>query len=149
MARAHRRRDSSDWLLGPPDQPSGRLRIRVQVLLTTLLVSTNVIGAAIVFGLTFLVTPGDGPSPDYLTALAIAVPVYVAVAVAIGASLVTVSALRALRWSLDDRAPTAEERRTALRLPWRLTLIQLVLWLGGVVVFTVIAATTQPEAVLG
>ncbi|MET0928227.1 MAG: adenylate/guanylate cyclase domain-containing protein, partial [Aeromicrobium sp.] len=44
---------------------------------------------------------------------------------------------------------TAEERRTALRLPWRLTLIQLVLWLGGVVVFTVIAATTQPEAVLG
>jgi adenylate cyclase len=145
----HRRRDGSDWLLGSPDQPTGRLRIRVQVLLTTLLIGTNVIGAAIVFGLTFLVTPGDGPSAAYLTALAIAVPVYVAVAVVIGASLVTVSALRALRWSLEDKEPTAEERRTTLRLPWRLTLIQSALWIGGVVIFTVIAATTQPEAVLG
>ncbi|MET0767281.1 MAG: hypothetical protein ABWY50_06540, partial [Aeromicrobium sp.] len=106
MARVHRL--GGDWLLGPPDQPSGRLRVRVQVLLTTLLIATNVIGAAIVFGLTFLVTPGDGPSAAYLTALAIAVPVYVAVAVVVGASLVTVSALRALRWVLEDRPPTSE-----------------------------------------
>ncbi|MET1037660.1 MAG: adenylate/guanylate cyclase domain-containing protein [Aeromicrobium sp.] len=147
MARVHRL--GGDWLLGPPDQPSGRLRVRVQVLLTTLLIATNVIGAAIVFGLTFLVTPGDGPSAAYLTALAIAVPVYVAVAVVVGASLVTVGALRALRWVLEDRPPTSEERRTALRLPWRMTLIQSVLWFGGVVSFAIIAAATQPEAVLG
>jgi adenylate cyclase len=147
VARTHRL--GEDWLLGPPDQPSGRLRVRVQLLLTTLLVGTNVVGAAIVFGLTFLVTPGDGPTPTYLTALAIAVPVYVAAAVVIGAGLVTVSALRALRWVLDDEEPSAEERRTVLRLPWRMTLIQLVLWLGGVVVFAVVAALAQPEAVLG
>jgi adenylate cyclase len=147
VTRVHR--FGTDWLLGPPDQPSGRLRVRVQLLLTTLLVGTNVIGAAIVFGLTFLVTPGDGPTTEYLTALAIAVPVYVLSAVVIGASLVTVSALRALRWVLEDEEPSAEERRAALRLPWRMTLIQLVLWLGGVVVFAAVAAVAQPEAVLG
>ncbi len=147
MARAHRLGD--DWLLGSPDQPGTRLRGRVQLLLTTLLISTNVIGAAVVFGITFLVTPGDGPNSAYLGALAIAVPVYVAVAVVIGAGTVTVGALRALRWVVEDQPPTADERRTALRLPWRMTLIQSALWLGGVVIFTMIAAFKQPEAVLG
>lgn len=139
----------ADWVLGSPDQPGPRLRVRVQLMLTTLLVATNVIGAAVVFGITFLVTPGDGPNAAYLGALAIAVPVYVAVAVVVGASAVTVSALHALHWAVADQVPTAEERRTALRLPWRLTLIQSALWLVGVVIFTAIAAAQQPEAVLG
>ncbi|MBD8608713.1 adenylate/guanylate cyclase domain-containing protein [Aeromicrobium sp. CFBP 8757] len=147
MARAHRR--GSDWLLGSPDQPSGRLRIRIQVLLTTLLVGTNVIGAVIVVAIAFLVTPGGGPNAGYLRAMAIAVPVYVGVAVVIGASAVTVSALRALRWSIEDQEPTVDERRTALRLPWRMTLIQLALWMGGVATFTILAIILQPEAVLG
>lgn len=146
MAAVHRW--GSDWLLGPPDQPSRRLRARVQVLLTVLLILTNVIGAGIVFGLTFLITPGGGPDSTYLAGLAIAVPVYVGVAVIVGASLVTVSALRALRWVRDDDEPTAEERRIALRLPWRMTLIQSGLWSGGTVVFTVLALSLQPEAAL-
>lgn len=147
MARA--RTLGGDLLLGSPDQPSGRLRIRIQIVLTVLLVATNVIGAIIVVGITLLVTPGGGPDGDYLTAMAIAVPVYVGVAVLIGAVVVTASALRALRWSIEDQEPTVEERRTALRLPWRLTLIQLVLWMGGVATFTILAIILQPDAVLG
>ncbi|AWB93442.1 adenylate/guanylate cyclase domain-containing protein [Aeromicrobium chenweiae] len=146
MAPEHRW--SIDRLLGPPDQPTRRLRVRVQLLLTTLLILTNVVGAAIVFGLTFLITPGGGPDASYLGALAIAVPVYVATAVVVGATLITVGALRALRWVRDDDVPTARERRTALRLPWRMTLIQLGLWFCASVVFTVIALAIQPEAAL-
>lgn len=146
MASVYRR--GNDWLMGSPEQPFLRLRIRVQVLLTTLLVLTNVVGAAIVFGLTFLITPGDGPSRSYLTALAIAVPVYVVAAVLIGASTVTVSALRALRWALEEREPTPDERRIALRLPLRMTLIQSLLWFGGVIVFGTIAIIVQPGAAL-
>jgi adenylate cyclase len=141
-------RMGGDWLLGPSDQPGQRLRVRLQVLLTTLLVSTNVIGAAIVFGLTFLITPSGGPSRTFLTSLAIAVPVYVALAVVIGASTVTVSALHALRWAIADEEPSRDERRTTLRLPWRLTLIQFALWATAVVVFSVIALVAQPEAAL-
>ncbi len=147
VARVHR--IGTDWLVGSPDQTGKRLRVRVQILLTVLLVSTNVIGAAVVFGLMFVITPGGGLNSAYLTALAIAVPIYVATAVVIGASIVTVSALRALRWSVEDQEPTDDERRTALRLPWRMTLIQSALWFGGLVSFTVIASFTQPEAVLG
>lgn len=143
------RRLSSDLLVGPPDQPSPRLRVRVQVLLTTLLIGTNVIGAVIVFAITFLVTPGGGPNEGYLGALAIAVPIYVGVAVVIGASIGTVSGLRALRWSIEDQVPTDDERRTALRLPWRLTLMQTALWLGGLVIVTLLALIKQREAVLG
>ncbi|KQV76156.1 hypothetical protein ASC61_14745 [Aeromicrobium sp. Root344] len=144
MASVYRR--GNDWLVGSPEQPFTRLRARVQVLLTTLLILTNVIGAGIVFGLTFLITPGEGPSSSYLTALAIAVPVYVVGAVVIGASTVTVSALRALRWALEEREPTDAERRTALRLPLRLTLIQSLLWFGGVIVFGTLAIVIQPGA---
>ncbi|MEV7395989.1 adenylate/guanylate cyclase domain-containing protein [Aeromicrobium sp. NPDC092404] len=146
MASVYRR--GNDWLVGSPEQPFVKLRIRVQVLLTVLLVLTNVIGAGIVFGLTFLITPGEGPSTAYLTALAIAVPVYVLAAVVIGASTVTVSALRAMRWALEEREPTDDERRTALRLPLRLTLIQSQLWFGGVIVFGVLALVVQPEGAL-
>ncbi|WP_290512160.1 adenylate/guanylate cyclase domain-containing protein [Aeromicrobium sp.] len=146
MATAHRL--SGEWLLGPHDQPIDRLRVRVQILLTTLLIVTNVVGAGIVFGLTFLITPGGGPNPQYLNALVIAVPVYVAAAVVIGASLVTVSALRTLRWAFSDQVPTPEQRRTALRLPWRMTVIQSGLWFSAVILFTSIAAFEQPQATL-
>ncbi|MEJ7633289.1 hypothetical protein [Aeromicrobium sp.] len=146
MPSVHKR--GNDWLMGAPEQSFGRMRVRVQILLTTLLILTNVIGAGIVFGLTFLITPGNGPSVRFLTTLAIAVPVYVAVAVLIGASTVTVSALRALRWALEEREPTAEERRTALGLPLRLTLIQSSLWLGATILFPVLALIAQPEAAL-
>jgi adenylate cyclase len=80
--------------------------------------------------------------------LAIAVPVYVLAAVVIGAGTVTVSALRAMRWALEEREPTDDERRIALRLPLRLTLIQSLLWFGGVIVFGTIALVVQPGAAL-
>jgi adenylate cyclase len=146
VASVHRR--GNDWLMGSPDQPFARLRVRVQILLTSLLIITNLVGAAIVFGLTFLITPGGGPTASYLAALAIAVPVYVAAAVVVGASTVTVSALRALRWALEEREPTREERRTVLRLPWRLTLIQSALWFGAAIMFTVLSLAIQREAAL-
>lgn len=135
------------WLTGSATQSTRMLRVRLQLLLTVMLVLTNVIGAAIVFGLTFLTTPG-GPSGSYLAALAIAFPIYVTAAVIIGASLITVSALRALRWVRAEREPSAAERRTALRLPWRMTLIQSTLWFGAVILFTILAAATQGEAVI-
>jgi adenylate cyclase len=135
------------WL-GPPDQSTTRLRIRIQLLLTTLLVLTNVTGAAIVFGLAYLLVPG-GPSVRYVATLAIVAPIYVAVAVVVGVTTITVRALRALRWVREDRDPTLQERQNALELPWHMTLIQAGLWLCGVVIFTYIAAVRQPAAVLG
>jgi adenylate cyclase len=44
-------------------------------------------------------------------------------------------------WLCADRAPTPEERDSALRSPMRIARIQAVLWLGAVVVFATVNAT--------
>ena len=107
-------------LLGPAGQTARQLRVRVQVLLTVLLVGTNVIGAVLVFVLSTFVIPSPELEPDLKLALAISVPVYVGLAVFLGAGWGTAGALRALRWSIDDREPNEQERLIALGVPaWR------------------------------
>src|SRR5689334_20637471 len=78
-----------------------------------------------------------------------ALPTYVGVATVVGGLWGTISSLRVLRWIMEDRAPTSKERRAALRIPIRLTLIQGLLWIGGVVVFTSLALVLQPQRALG
>ncbi len=132
-------------LLGPAEQPVHRLRVRIQVLLTVLLVGTNVVGAGIVFLLATLVIPGPTPDHGTVLALAIGVPVYVGVAIFVGAAWGTTGALRALRWAIEAREPDQDERVRALGVPWFLTRIQAGLWLGATVTFTLLAVLLQPE----
>jgi adenylate cyclase len=131
-------------LLGPAGQSARKLRVRIQVLLTVLLVSTNLIGAGIVFVLSTLVIPSPVAERGTVLSLAIGVPVYVGLAVFVGASWGTAGALRALRWAVEDREPDEKERLTALGVPWFLTRIQAGLWLGATVVFTLLAILVQP-----
>jgi adenylate cyclase len=132
-------------LLGPAEQSPRQLRVRIQTLLTVLLVATNLIGAGIVFVLSTLVIPSPPLDRDSVLALAIGVPVYVGVAIFVGTVWGTAGALRALRWAIEDRTPSDEERLKALGVPWFLTKIQGALWLGGALVFTISAVLVQPE----
>ena len=136
-------------LLGPETQTPRRLRVRLQLLLTTMLVITHLIGAGVVLILSLFVLPTQSLNHRSLVALAISVPTYVGVATVVGGFWGTISSLRGLRWVLEERPPTPKERRTALRIPIRLTLIQGLLWAGGVVVFTLEALVLQPDRVLG
>ena len=135
-------------ILGSRDQPARILRIRVQLLLTALLISTNVISAVVVVIISVFVVPAPAPSSSMLVALAIAVPVYVGAAVVVGATIGTTMSLRALRWVNEEREPTDAERRTALRVPVRLTLLQAAMWLAATVLFTLLAVIIQPERAL-
>jgi len=135
-------------LLGAPDQSARSLRIRVQLLLTAMLVSTNLISAVMVVVISVFVVPSDAPTAGMVVALAIAVPVYVGAAVLVGATLGTAMSLRALRWATEDREPDDEDRRTALRVPLRLTVLQGVMWLAATVLFTLLAVILQPERAL-
>ncbi|HEY1119406.1 MAG TPA: hypothetical protein VGE43_16955, partial [Acidimicrobiales bacterium] len=56
-----RRGPFGSWLLGPGDQGPRRLRIRVQVLLTVLIVSTNLIAG----GISLVVNLWAVPSPPF------------------------------------------------------------------------------------
>lgn len=147
MARSESRVFGS-VLLGSAGQSARRLRVRIQVLLTVLLVSTNLVGAGIVFVLSTLVIPSPSPERGTILSLAIGVPVYVGLAVFVGAGWGTAGALRALRWAVEDREPDEKERLKALGVPWFLTRIQAGLWLGATVVFTLLAILLQPERAL-
>jgi adenylate cyclase len=135
-------------LLGPADQSTHRLRVRIQLLLTVLLIGTNLAGAGIVFVLSTLVIPSPAPDDDTLLALKIAVPVYVGVAIFVGASWGTAGGLRAHRWVFEGRTPSDEERLRALGVPWFLTRIQAGLWLCATALFTMLAVLLQPERAL-
>ncbi len=132
-------------LLGSAHQSARQLRVRIQVLLTVLLIGTNLVGAALVFVLSTLVIPSPDAERGTVLSLAIGVPVYVGVAVFVGASWGTAGSLKALRWSIEDREPTEEERVAALGVPWFLTRMQATLWIGATAVFTLLAVLLQPE----
>ncbi len=136
-------------LLGSEEQSPRKLRIRLQVLLTVMLVSTHLIGAVVVVVMSVFVLPTTELNRASVIALAISIPAYVITAVVIGGFWATLSGLRATRWAQEDREPTPSERRRALRLPVRLTLIQGVLWAGGFVLFTSVTLILQPERTLG
>lgn len=143
-----RRAAFGSWLLGPADQTPRQLRVRVQLLLTSMLVTTNVIGAAVVAALSLVIIPGAAPNRNMAVALAIAVPVYVLVAVLFGATFGTVRTVRALSWVPDGREPSDHDRQRALQLPWRLSVMQLLLWALALTVFTPLAVVLQPAAAL-
>lgn len=138
-------RPFGSWLLGPADQGQRQLRVRVQLLLTVLLVSTNVAGVLVVAAQFLLVRPETPLRGGSVVAAAIAVPTYVGLAVLVGAAWGTAVTLRALRWVTEQRTPDPAERRTALRVPLRLTIMQAVLWAGGVALMTGLALALQPD----
>jgi adenylate cyclase len=135
-------------LLGPADQSVRALRIRVQVLLTALLVSTNLVGAGVVVVVSTVVIPAPDPTFGTVLSLAIAVPVYVVVAVVIGAFAGTRKTLRVMRWALSGTEPDEQDRRRALQAPLRLTQLQGGLWGAAALLFTGLTVVLQPERTL-
>ncbi|MGW0180280.1 adenylate/guanylate cyclase domain-containing protein [Nocardia sp. NPDC003345] len=131
-------------LLGSADQSVPILRIRVQLLLTVLLMATNVIGAVVVVVLLNVVIPGARPTGSTLTLSLVAALVYVVFGLVLGGWWGTRRALRVLRWALADRQPTAAERARSLRVPRELTAVQGGLWAGAVLVFGILFGVTQP-----
>ncbi|TWD83970.1 adenylate cyclase [Kribbella amoyensis] len=145
---ALRRRPFGSWLLGPADQSPRALRIRVQTLLTTFSIGTNVIGAIVVFVLAVFVLPGPSATDDLVLIRTVAFPAYFLAALLIGAVWSTRLALRVTNWVLEGRPATRNEQIATLQLPFRLTMIEVLLWFIATVFFSVLTAFLQPESVL-
>ncbi|GAA3004885.1 adenylate/guanylate cyclase domain-containing protein [Actinokineospora diospyrosa] len=134
-------------LLGPADQRAPSLRRRVQILLTTTLLAANTLGATIALTLSTWVIPGPAATPATRVMITTAVPAYVLLALVLGSLWGTNHALRALRWALEDRIPTDQDRQVTLRVPRHLTRVQATLWALATVLFTTTIAIIQPALV--
>ncbi|MCR1784879.1 adenylate/guanylate cyclase domain-containing protein [Nocardioides carbamazepini] len=137
-------------ILGPRDQGPRQLRIRIQVLLTVMLVTTNLVGALVVFVINTWAIPSPSPNRAMVLALAIAIPSYVVLAAIVGAIWGTTSSLRALRWATQSEIdPGHSQRARALRVPLSLTSAQFSIWLVGTILFTVLTVVLQPARAIG
>lgn len=136
------------WLLGDTEQTTRRLRLRVQVVLTTVLVVANLIGALAVASLALFIVPGPSVfSGDAAWTTFIALPVYVVAAFAAGIVFGTRRALRILTWIRDERTPSEEEAQATLAIPFRLMRLQALLWAGATVLFSVLYGLAAGENV--
>jgi adenylate cyclase len=132
-------------LLGRGTDSTRSVRVRVQLLLTAFIVLANLIGAVVVGALVIVVIPGPSVfTRDLLLVNAVYLPVYVTLAVGVGVVWGTRRALSVLRWAQEERVPTAADQAATLRLPWRLTRIQALLWGAAAVLFTTLIGLEQP-----
>jgi adenylate cyclase len=121
--------DYGSWLLGKSSESQLRRRVRIQVILTVFIVSTNLLGIAVALLLVTIVIPVPSvftDAPAWITF--IVAPAYVALAVAVGTFWVTRRTVRALRWAIEERKPTREDQLNTFLAPWRVAKIHLLLW---------------------
>ncbi|NED68456.1 hypothetical protein G3I15_46760, partial [Streptomyces sp. SID10244] len=120
----------------------------IQTLLTVFIVVANLIGAVLAIALSAVGIPQPTVFQSKLWWVNfIAVPVYVVVAFVVGTALGTVVVVRDLRWAIRDQKPTAKDARRAQRAPWRLVLIQGVLWGVATVMFTIMYGVLDPDLI--
>src|SRR5690349_501113 len=125
-----------------------RLRLRVQLLLAVLVTSANIVGSVLTATLLLFVIPGPPVlAPELNTVNYIWIPAYSAVALVVGSVWGSSWVLRSLRWSREHRPPTRADRISTLRIPWKLTLISAVLWVGGTTLSVVMYGLVHPDLI--
>jgi len=148
-AAAAKRVLSLAWLIPRADEPGADLARRTQLRISFALVIANVLGAAIVFAIGVWVLPNTTAPEDEteirivnLVALAIFFAAVTPIAITLGRRRLR----RVIDWLIEDRDPTPEERRDALRAPRRIIRMHITIWLLAMVVFGVLNATYSLES---
>lgn len=125
------------WLLGRVSEDQRRRRIRIQVILTVMVVAANLIG----IGVSILLVTVAIPEPSVFSDAPLwvsfaAVPAYIAVALALGAYWITRRTVIALRWAIEERTPSGDDERNTFITPWRVAIVDLILWGVGAALLT-------------
>ena len=127
------------WLLGKPTENQRRRRIRIQIILTSLLLFTNILGIAVsllINGLAIPVPSIFSDAPAWLT-WGVA-PAYMVVALVGGTVWITSRTVRSMRWAIEERNPTREDQRNVFLAPWRVAKRLLFLWGLGTALLTLL-----------
>jgi len=117
------------WLLGRVSESPRRRRVRIQIIITVLVVTANLIGIAVAALLVTVAIPAPSiftDAPLWITFAAM--PAYVTVALALGAYWITRRMVLTLRWAIEARKPTPEDERNTFLAPGRVAIVELILW---------------------
>lgn len=127
------------WLLGRVSEDQHRRRVRIQVIMTVLIVAANLIGIAVAVLVVTVAVPVPSVFDDApLWVSFIAVPAYIAVALIVGVYTITRGTVEALRWAIEERKPTHRDERNTFMAPWRVAVGHLILWGIGTVLMTIL-----------
>jgi adenylate cyclase len=124
-------------LLGRVSESQRRRRIRIQIILTTLVMAANLIGIAVALLLVTVAIPEPSvfdDAPGWVTF--IVMPGYLIFAMAVGTYWITWRTVLALRWAIEERKPTRVDERNTFLAPWRVAAVDLSLWGIGTVLST-------------
>ncbi|OBH24386.1 hypothetical protein A5692_04890 [Mycobacterium sp. E342] len=123
-------------LLGRVSESQLRRRIRIQVILTVLVLGANLIGIAVALLLVTIAIPQPSvfDAPWWITFAAS--PAYIALALAVGTYWITRRTVVSLRWAIEERTPSREDERNTFLAPWRIARFDLILWSVGATVLT-------------
>ncbi len=125
------------WLLGKVNESQLRRRVRIQVILTLFILSTNLLGIVVATVLVAFVIPVPSVFSDAPAWLTFGVgPAYMGLALALGTSWITRRIVRSLRWSIEERTPNRTDQRNTFAAPWRVARLVLVLWGFGAALLT-------------
>src|ERR1700682_482883 len=125
------------WLLGRVSESQLRRRFRIQIILTVLLLTANLLGIAAALLLVTVAFPVPSvfrDAPFWITW--VVCPAYIGLALLIGTFWITRRTVNALRWSIEERTPTREDQLNTFLAPWRVAKAHLILWAIGTALFT-------------
>jgi adenylate cyclase len=116
-------------LLGRVSESQRRRRVRIQLIMTVLVLGANLIGIVVAGLLVTVAIPEPSvfdDAPKWITFIAI--PAFVAFALTLGVYWITRRTVIALRWAIEERKPSRLDERNTFMAPWRIAVVDLVLW---------------------
>jgi adenylate cyclase len=125
------------WLLGRVSESQRRRRVRIQVILTVLLVGLNLIGIVVAVLMVTVAFPAPSVFSDAPLWISFAVaPAYIVAALVFGIFWITRRALRRMRWAIEGRKPTPVDERNTFLAPLRVAVRLLIFWGVGAALLT-------------
>ncbi|MCV7283541.1 HAMP domain-containing protein [Mycolicibacterium flavescens] len=125
------------WVLGKVSESQVRRRVRIQIILTSLILFTNFCGIVVATVLVAFVFPTPSVFSDVPAWLTFGVsPAYIVFALGIGIFWVTRKIVRSLRWAIEERKPDRTNQHDTFAAPWRVARTVLVLWGVGAALLT-------------
>lgn len=116
------------WLLGKRSDTERTTRIRIQAMLTLVVMAANLVGVGVMLTLIVAVPVPRATSEIRPLVEVLVGPFYIAAAFAAGGVWLTSRIARSLRWAIKGDTPTLRDQRNTLLIPWRLAVFHLVAW---------------------